>query len=215
MYTRRNDYHPIPTIQKGVGVSEGKPRGFKIKGRIKGEFHKYHEDQAFQNRGKDLLDGEEIEVIEYSAYAQLETQLAEAKAEKSSLENKFNEKDEMQQRLFNYAHENVSGEYAGYNIYDALIKEHGWMKFQLQSFKALQTEHANLKEAAAELVEALKFYAAKENYESRDINRHTKNKVYDILLFDFTRDYIPKKDYAGARAREAIESYNAKVGKIV
>lgn len=67
-------------------------------------------------------------------------------------------------------------------------------------------EYLELKEKVRKLREALEFYADTENYDSADISRATGNKVYDILLFDFTRNLKVKKDYAGKRAREALEA---------
>lgn len=63
---------------------------------------------------------------------------------------------------------------------------------------------AQLLEVVNELRDALKFYANKENYESKDTNRITNNKVYDIVLFDFTRNLEPKKDFAGSKARQSL-----------
>lgn len=60
------------------------------------------------------------------------------------------------------------------------------------------------------LLEAVKFYANKENYNSEDICRPTGNKVYDVCLFDFDRDFEPGKDFAGKRAREALKEFREK-----
>ena len=68
----------------------------------------------------------------------------------------------------------------------------------LETIEQLQREKA-------ELIEVVKFYADHRNYSSMDTNRITGNKVYDIILFDFDRDFKKKKDYAGKKARELLK----------
>jgi hypothetical protein len=52
--------------------------------------------------------------------------------------------------------------------------------------------------------DALDFYANTENWASHDTNRVTNNKVFDICLFDFDRNFQVRKDYAGKKARETL-----------
>lgn len=56
-----------------------------------------------------------------------------------------------------------------------------------------------------EQLEIIKFYADTENYATLDTNRFTGNEVYDVLLFDFTRDLQKGHDYAGKKAREYLQ----------
>lgn len=51
---------------------------------------------------------------------------------------------------------------------------------------------------------ALEFYANPEAYGSNDKSRSTGNECYDIVCFDFDRNFKPRQDYAGARARTAL-----------
>ena len=67
-------------------------------------------------------------------------------------------------------------------------------------------EITKLKKSRDVLRKALAFYGDKENYESIDKSLTTGNKVYDIVLFDFDRNFENKKDYAGKKAREAIKA---------
>jgi len=55
--------------------------------------------------------------------------------------------------------------------------------------------------------EALGFYADPDNYGSDDVSRSTGNKQFDIICFDFDRDYNTGEDYGGKRARAALAKY--------
>lgn len=70
----------------------------------------------------------------------------------------------------------------------------------------LKEENEKLKKSREVLRSACEFYGAKKSYESVDKSLTTGNKVYDIILFDFDRNFEKKKDYAGKKAREALKA---------
>jgi hypothetical protein len=78
----------------------------------------------------------------------------------------------------------------------------------------MKEENEKLKKSREVLRDALEFYGDKENYESRDKSRTTGNKVYDIVLFDFDRNFENKKDYAGKKAREALKNDDEIMGDV-
>lgn len=65
-----------------------------------------------------------------------------------------------------------------------------------------------LKSRIEKLEGALKFYADTENWGSDDHSMTTGNRTYDVCLFDFSRDLSKQKDFAGKRARAALEDKN-------
>lgn len=68
-------------------------------------------------------------------------------------------------------------------------------------------------EVVKELVEALEFYADKDRYVSDDINLLSGNEIFDIVCFDLDRNLENGKDFAGAKARAALEKFNKAKGK--
>lgn len=76
----------------------------------------------------------------------------------------------------------------------------GWAKLALALDEAITDRDEEIKR----LRDALEFYANPDTYGSDDKSRTTGNECFDIVCFDFTRDFKPRLDYAGARARAAL-----------
>lgn len=71
-------------------------------------------------------------------------------------------------------------------------------------FQALQSKVKALETKLNDAEQTLEFYANLKSYESQDNSRSTGDQVYDIILYDFSRNLSDRKDYAGKRARECL-----------
>lgn len=90
-----------------------------------------------------------------------------------------------------------------YALRTAYVK--GYAQGQGELAKTMLIESYVMRLQQAE--EVIRFYADPDRYGSDDVSRTTGNKQFDIVCFDFDRNFKPGEDYAGRRAREYQNKY--------